>query len=52
MTKYCKCGNLLIFKGGYVIASVKVSTYECYTCNRIYEQVEEEKLREVKNETV
>jgi len=44
--KKCKCGKDLIFKGGYVIASMRVDQYECYYCNTKYEQIEDKNLKE------
>jgi len=49
MSYICKCGENLIFKSGYVIASMKVESYECYKCKRIFEKVESYKLKEIKN---
>lgn len=41
--KKCKCGADLIFKGGYVIASMSITQYECYGCG-IKKEVMETKI--------
>jgi hypothetical protein len=44
MKKCKKCGNTLIFQGGYSICSMKVEEWSCYKCDITYEKIESNNL--------